>query len=216
MKLFINIFVTAAPVFTVRPDDIEVQIGSTVRLECVAAGTPNPEITWLKNELPLQRGGRISITDGNTTLELRDAKEYDNGWYICEARNELGVTQVSASLTVKNWAYRPAKLIYKPYNIEAIVGSTIEMPCKSEGDPKPGITWQKEGSRMQRTGRFKVSLSGNLYIYNITAEDQGRYECSAINDYGRDTASGYLTVKNIQTPTGKIFATILARVNSWH
>lgn len=65
---------------------------------------------------------------------------------------------------------RPPKLIYKPYNIEALVGSTIELPCKATGDPNPGITWQKDGSGMQRTGRFKISLTGNLYIYKVSVE----------------------------------------------
>lgn len=79
------------------------------------------------------------------------------------------------------------------------------MPCRATGDPKPGITWQKDGSSMQRTGRFKVSLNGNLYIYKVGPEDQGRYECTALNDYGRDSAAGYVTVtvKKLTDPVGK-------------
>ncbi|CAH2000403.1 unnamed protein product [Acanthoscelides obtectus] len=196
-----NIIIKAAPVFTIQPDNANTQIGGTVKLECVAAGTPPPEITWFRNEVPVRNGGRIYIAPDGNLLEIRDAKESDSGTYVCEARNEMGMREVSASVTVKNLSFKPAKLVYKPYNIEAIVGSTIEMPCKATGDPRPGITWQKDGATMQRTGRFKISLSGNLYIYKVAPEDQGRYECTAINDHGRDTASGYLTIKNLQDPT---------------
>lgn len=164
----------------------------------------------------MHTGGRIYISDDGSLLEIRDAKESDGSLYICEARNEMGLREVSASVTVKNIPFKPAKLVYKPYNIEAIVGSTIEMPCKAVGDPKPGLTWQKDGSTMQRTGRFKVSLNGNLYIYKVAAEDQGRYECTAVNEYGRDTASGYLTVKNIQNPlapSGKLTEFLIQSYN---
>lgn len=172
-------------------------------MECVASGTPTPQITWFKKDEQVHPGARVFISEDGTFLEIRDVKESDNSLYICEARNDMGIREVSASVIVKNVSYKLPKLVYKPYNIEAFVGSTIEMPCKATGEPKPGITWQKDGSTMQRTGRFKISLNGNLYIYKVAPEDQGRYECTALNDHGRDTASGYVTVKNAQNPTGK-------------
>lgn len=196
------LLVAAAPIFTIQPENVDAQIGGTIKLECVATGTPNPEIAWFKNDDEIRPEARVHITEDNTILVIRDAKESDSALYICEASNEMGIREVSAKVKVTNLAFRPPKLIYKPYNIEALIGSTIELPCKADGDPAPGITWQKDGATMQRTGRFKVSLTGNLHIYKVAPEDQGRYECTAINDHGRDTASGYVTVKEVSNPIG--------------
>lgn len=203
---------SAPPIFTIQPENVVTQIGGVIRVECVASGTPVPQITWFKKEEVIRSGSRIFLSEDGTFLEIRDAKESDSSLYICEARNEMGIREVSASVHIKNISYKPPKLIYKPYNIEAFVGSTIEMPCKAIGDPKPGITWQKDGATMQRTGRFKISLTGNLYIYKVTPEDQGRYECTALNDHGRDTASGFVTVRNAQNPSGNWVITKILQV----
>lgn len=98
--------------------------------------------------------------------------------------------------------HRPPKFVYKPYDIEAIFGSTIEIPCKAEGDPQPGVQWRKDGSALQRNGRTRISVNGNLYIIGVTREDQGRYECVANNEYGTDSASGYVVVKEDRSPSG--------------
>ncbi|XP_063930997.1 peroxidasin isoform X2 [Zophobas morio] len=196
-----NVIINVAPVFTVHPQNIETDIDSTIKLECVAVGTPPPEIAWYKEDSNIGSDDRVFISDDGRFLEIRNAKESDSGLYICEAHNSIGFREVSAKITVISLSHKPPKFVYKPYNIEALVGSTVELPCKAEGDPTPGIQWQKDGAALQRTGRTKVSLTGNLYIFNVVPEDQGRYECTAINDHGRDSASCYVTVKENQNPT---------------
>ena len=42
---------------------------------------------------------------------------------------------------------------------------------------------------------FRISPVGSLYISNISQEDAGIYECSAVNTNGRTRAQGQLTVK---------------------
>ncbi|XP_060535889.1 peroxidasin isoform X2 [Cylas formicarius] len=191
-----HILISVAPIFTIQPENVHALTGNNVRLECVASGTPEPEITWFKNDLEvLPNDERVFYNADRSVLEINRAKESDSGLYICEARNSVGTREVSAKVEIAQFDTRPPKLVYKPYNIEALIGTTIELPCKASGDPNPGITWQKDGARMQRTGRYKISLTGNLYIYKVAPEDQGRYECVAVNEHGRDSAWGYITVR---------------------
>lgn len=174
-------------------------MGSTARFECLAVGTPKPEITWFKDNLQVKEDERVRISEDGTILEITNVHETDVSLYVCEAKNTLGTREVSANLKVIGLSNnKPPTFVFKPYNIEAIIGTTIEIPCKAEGHPSPGIQWTKDGSTLQRTGRWKISLNGNLYILNVSPEDQGRYECSAINEHGRATASGYLSVKEDQ------------------
>lgn len=194
--------INVAPIFTIHPNSADINVGGNAKLECVAVGTPSPTITWFKENRVIQSTNRIHLSVDGTILEIRDAKESDSGLYICEARNSFGYREVSANLKVVESNNRRPKLVYKPYDMEAIEGSTIEIPCKAIGDPVPGIQWRKDGGVLQRTGRWKTSINGNLYIVSVTLEDQGRYECTAINEYGRDVASGFITVKEDPHPSG--------------
>ncbi|XP_017777040.1 PREDICTED: peroxidasin [Nicrophorus vespilloides] len=190
-----EIIINVPPEFTLIPQPITVEIGKTARFECDAVGTPMPEISWYMKNTKIKSQGRHTLRDENRILEIRDVKESDGIMYTCRAKNEMGKRSADVHLSIKSADLKAPNLIYKPYNIEALVGSTIEIPCKGAGNPTPGIDWKKDGSTLQRTGRWRISLSGNLYIYSVASEDQGRYECTAINEYGSATASGYVSVK---------------------
>ena len=36
-----------------------------------------------------------------------------------------------------------------PHQMEATMGSTVQLPCKAEGTPVPSITWEKDGAAMR-------------------------------------------------------------------
>ena len=48
-------------------------------------------------------------------------------------------------------------------------------------DPSPFIFWKKDGSFFQPPDNAAVSMHGSLYLLGVTKEDEGYYECSAIN-----------------------------------
>lgn len=195
-----------------HPESITTHPGQTIRLECAAVGSPSPEITWFKNDLEIRSDGRYFVSEDRSFIEIRDAKPSDSDIYVCEARNLVGYREVSAEVKIEESKYSAPKLVYKPYDLETLLGSTIQLPCKAVGDPLPGIQWRKDGSSLQRSGRWRVSLTGNLYIYNVTKDDQGRYECSANNDHGADSASGFVIVKDDPFPPGVGVSDRLVRV----
>ena len=49
-----------APVITLPPDDFSVEHGQTISLECRASGSPQPVLTWSKNDLALPRDPRFN------------------------------------------------------------------------------------------------------------------------------------------------------------
>lgn len=124
---------------------------------------------------------------------------------MCQARNILGFREVSADIDVKRAVENPPRFIYQPYDIAAYPKTTIELPCRAEGDPQPDIQWRKDGTRLERNpAKYRISGSGSLYISDLTEADSGRYECTAVNEYGRSTANGLVTLKQEHKAGGKI------------
>lgn len=52
----------------------------------------------------------------------------------------MGKAEATATITIKK-DLGPPTLIFEPYDIEAISGTTIEMPCQGEGFPKPEVVF---------------------------------------------------------------------------
>lgn len=46
-----------------------------------------------------------------------------------------------------------------------------------------------------RTDKYEIIGTGSLFIKNVTILDNGRYECSIKNEFGRATASALITIR---------------------
>lgn len=55
-----NVEIVQAPYFTKTPISQYFPSAKTVRIDCLAEGIPSPEITWLKDGVPIELGGRIN------------------------------------------------------------------------------------------------------------------------------------------------------------
>ncbi|EDS44213.1 peroxidasin [Culex quinquefasciatus] len=66
-------------------------------------------------------------------LSFKDHKR-PGGSYECRAENELGTASSGAvEVTVIN-DVGPPRFLFEPYDLDAIEGTTIELPCKAEDD----------------------------------------------------------------------------------
>uniref|UniRef100_A0A672JP42 Ig-like domain-containing protein n=1 Tax=Salarias fasciatus TaxID=181472 RepID=A0A672JP42_SALFA len=67
-------------------------MGETLTLECRASGVPTPQLSWLKDGVPLK--------GSDTRLQLPDVAPSDAGLYSCVASNQAGSSTKSFNLTV--------------------------------------------------------------------------------------------------------------------
>lgn len=98
----------------------------------------------------------------------------------------------------------PPKLIGEEINLSdrrpiitaVVINSTTSFYCPIEGDPKPVITWQRNGEDLLDDGkRFFISDEGrNLTILNAEITDKARYTCNARNTAGETEKSFNLEV----------------------
>uniref|UniRef100_A0AAQ5Y1L1 Roundabout, axon guidance receptor, homolog 3 (Drosophila) n=1 Tax=Amphiprion ocellaris TaxID=80972 RepID=A0AAQ5Y1L1_AMPOC len=192
------------PVLVRRPVNQVVMEEETVDFLCEVHGDPAPTVRWRREEGELPRG-RFEIRNGNS-LRLFRVKEQDEGTYTCTSENSVGKTEASAMLQV----HVPPQIAAKPRDQIATQGRSITFQCGTTGNPPPAIFWQKEGSQMllfpgqppSQSGRYSVSMSGELTITDVHPEDSGFYICQAISVAGSVLTKALLEVEG--GPSGRV------------
>ncbi|XP_034025004.1 roundabout homolog 2-like isoform X2 [Thalassophryne amazonica] len=185
------------PVLVRRPVNQVVMEEETVDFLCEVHGDPAPTVRWRRDEGELPRG-RFEIRNGNN-LRLFRVKEQDEGIYTCTSENSVGKTEASAMLQV----HVPPQIATKPRDQVAVQGRSISFQCGTTGNPLPAIFWQKEGSQMllfpgqppSQSGRYSVSMSGELTITDVHPDDSGFYVCQAISVAGSVLTKALLEVE---------------------
>uniref|UniRef100_A0A8C9TWV5 Roundabout, axon guidance receptor, homolog 3 (Drosophila) n=1 Tax=Scleropages formosus TaxID=113540 RepID=A0A8C9TWV5_SCLFO len=186
------------PVFVRRPVNQVVLADDTVDFSCEVHGDPNPTVRWKREEGELPRG-RSEIRNDNS-LRLSQVRAEDEGTYTCVSENSVGKAEASATLQV----HVPPQIVIRPRDQIAAQGRTITFLCGTKGNPPPAVFWQKEGSQIllfpsqppAQSGRFSVSLSGELTITDVRSEDSGYYICQAISVAGSILTKALLEVEN--------------------
>ncbi|XP_036991410.2 leucine-rich repeats and immunoglobulin-like domains protein 1 isoform X2 [Artibeus jamaicensis] len=92
--------VLETPSLAVPLEDRVVSMGDTVALQCKAAGSPPPRITWLKGDRPLSLTERHHFTPGNQLLVVQNVVAEDAGQYTCEMSNALGTERAHSQLSI--------------------------------------------------------------------------------------------------------------------
>ncbi|XP_063780887.1 fibroblast growth factor receptor 3 isoform X2 [Pseudophryne corroboree] len=210
------------PPYWTQPEKMEkklqaVPAASTVRFRCPAAGKPQPSIYWLKNGKEFRgehRIGGIKLRHLQWSLVMESVVPSDKGNYTCVVENKYGTVIKTFQLDVlERSSHRPILQAGLPANKTVVVGSDVEFHCKVYSDAQPHIQWLKHveinGSKYGQYGDPYVSIlktwisnlseaDVSLFLYNVTANDEGEYLCRANNSVGVAEAAFWL---NIYEPT---------------
>ncbi|XP_060888188.1 striated muscle preferentially expressed protein kinase [Labrus mixtus] len=138
-----------APVFHIKLKDHVLLEGEPVTLSCLPAGSPHPEITWMKDRKPLEVEDRVSLVshpDGRQLLMIMKSSRRDAGVYECVATNPIATITTSCTLSIACVPKRPGTPeVPQTYNNTALVlwkPADTKSPCsynlerKTEGDSK--------------------------------------------------------------------------------
>lgn len=93
-------------------------------------------------------------------------------------------------------------LLKRPSNVTVSPESMVSLRCAAKGNPLPQIIWTSHGYAVQDTSRLRIgdyvssdgSVISFINISRVSIEEGGRYECSAINDLGSETAMAWIHV----------------------
>lgn len=171
--------------------DVSVYLGKPISLDCIAAGKPLAQVSWIlpdrtivRESMPLDRP--MSVFP-NGTLSIHSANFSIKGNYKCIASNAAGADTLTYQLHVA--ALPPAIKEESFESIHINTGKSIYVHCTAKGEPEPLLKWVlPDGSQLKPTQyigrRLFVFPNGTLYIKSIIPVDAGRYECLATNMVG--------------------------------
>lgn len=102
----------------------------------------------------------------------------------------------------------PPEFIKKPVDQIGVSGGVASFVCQATGDPKPRVTWNKKGKKVNsqrfETIEFDEGAGAVLRIQPLrTPRDENVYECVAQNSVAEITVNAKLTVlREDQLPPG--------------
>uniref|UniRef100_UPI00358E25DE fibroblast growth factor receptor-like 1 n=1 Tax=Myxine glutinosa TaxID=7769 RepID=UPI00358E25DE len=166
--------------------------GSSVRLKCTASGDPPPNITWFKDDHPLdtpvptratvQRKGRRR-TKPQWTLTLRKLQVEDSGRYTCHVENPVG--QINATYRVEviqRLRSKPVLTGMHPVNTTVDLGGSTSLQCKVRSDVRPVVQWLKQvPPNAVRHRNATLDVDGRRYVVLPVGEVWSRPDGSYLN-----------------------------------
>ncbi|CAF5167667.1 unnamed protein product, partial [Rotaria magnacalcarata] len=161
---------------------VQTKVGKSITLTCPAIGTPDPIITWFKNN------NQLKTFDLNNQYVLTNVIQTDEGIYRCTATNKAGTTHRIFNVSV----HMPPYFEHKTENISRlqqksiILNHTLALLCPGIGLPEPQLVWFYNGNEIQLTKKhYFIRQNGKKLIINrIKSDDEGRYICQATNTVG--------------------------------
>ncbi|XP_074631891.1 roundabout homolog 1-like isoform X3 [Acropora palmata] len=181
--------------FLTKPQNTTVVIGKSAFLYCNATASPEPVVSWRKEEGERDEKRFKQLKNG--TLLIRDARMSDAGQYLCIAANQLDLKETKVTLRVVD----PLRFVQTPKNQTAFIGESVWFHCAATGSPKPKVTWLKhdQGGRPLDAEKYKVFKNGSLLIKNVRSADSGRYFCIAATRVDLRQKTVHLVVKEQPT-----------------
>ncbi|XP_045166223.2 neuroglian-like isoform X1 [Mercenaria mercenaria] len=178
--------------------------GGTLRLKCIFAGNPTPDVYWekLKGTFP----DRAKFKSFGQELHISNVQESDAGQYEC-----MGLNTESTQRATKAFDVRIESAPYwveEPVEVEASINEKATFICKAGGDPKPAYAWYINGvaledrqnevgvrdPRIYNNNRFFKKDAHNITLTNLTLEDHMNIQCNASNKHGYVFSDVYLNV----------------------
>ena len=150
-------------------------------------------MTWRKSSGQLPQG---RAHYNNSVLQISDVHKSDSDAYFCSAVNILGNVERKTLLVVGSL---PVFTVKPPGKVFAATGDTLTLNCSATGDPRPVISWKRQGAALP-VGRSHRTNDA-LIIRDLKEEDAGIYICVAKSAGVFDSeAISYVEVKK---PRGK-------------
>ncbi|KAG5320011.1 CEPU1 protein, partial [Acromyrmex heyeri] len=124
----------------------------------------------------------VSHSDHRTWfLHIREVRESDRGWYMCQINTDPMKSQIGYLEVVV-----PPDILDYDTSTDMVVmeGRNVTLRCAATGSPAPNITWRREDGQQIQLGNGEEVASVDGPSFNITKVNRlhmGSYLCIASN-----------------------------------
>ncbi|XP_072118741.1 matrix-remodeling-associated protein 5 [Mobula birostris] len=193
MVLKVNVMMKPAKIEYKQDANHKVMYGKDLKVDCIASGLPDPEISWglpdgtmvnsvMQSDDSGTRMRRYTVFD-NGTLYFNEVDLKDEGDYTCYAVNQIGKDEMRVN--VKVLAEPPTFKGHAPSLVEVAYGEASSLKCETKGEPTPWVTWRSPTNKLIfPSSKYQLSTDGTLFIQKVQRSDGGNYTCTARNTAG--------------------------------
>ncbi|XP_072900333.1 matrix-remodeling-associated protein 5 isoform X2 [Hemitrygon akajei] len=193
MVLKVNVMMKPAKIEYKQDANHKVMYGKDLKVDCIASGLPDPEISWglpdgtmvnsvMQSDDSGTRMRRYTVFD-NGTLYFNEVGLKDEGDYTCYAVNQIGKDEMKVN--VKVLAEPPTFKGHAPSLVEVPYGDTSSLKCEAKGEPTPWVTWRSPTNKLIfPSSKYQLGTDGTLFIQKVQRSDGGNYTCTARNTAG--------------------------------
>ncbi|XP_025153244.1 obscurin isoform X6 [Harpegnathos saltator] len=200
------------PRFTEPLSDVDVALKGEGEFKAVFTADPIPDVRWYykDQEIPsddsrikstiISGPAADKLTESKVTLKVPKCTKEDTGEYSLRLINKWGGAESNAFLSL---LLKPEVDSFKDHSES--VDERVEWQAIVKGNPKPTITWTKDGIELQKGERHdmeedKRNCKYKLIIKKLSLEDGGSYTIVAKNYLGEASAQATLT-PHTEAPT---------------
>ncbi|XP_058240642.1 protein tyrosine phosphatase receptor type Db isoform X2 [Hemibagrus wyckioides] len=181
-----------------------VERSRTATMLCAASGTPDPEITWFKDFVPIDTHthGRIKQLRSGA-LQIDRSEETDQGKYECVATNSEGTRySTPANLYVRELRdvrRIPPRFSVPPMDYEVMPGGGVNITCVAVGVPMPYVKWMLGTEDLTPEDDMPI---GKNVLELTDVRQSANYTCVAMSTLGVIETVAQITVKALPNPPG--------------
>ncbi|KAG7205261.1 hypothetical protein KM043_018338 [Ampulex compressa] len=173
--------------------NVTASVGREAILSCLVQDLAGYKVAWLRVDTQtiltiashvITKNHRIAVSHSDHRtwfLHIREVRESDRGWYMCQINTDPMKSQIGYLEVVV-----PPDILDYQTSTDMVVreGSNVTLKCAATGCPAPNITWRREDGQLILLGNGEEvsSIDGpNFNITKVNRLHMGSYLCIASN-----------------------------------
>uniref|UniRef100_A0ABD2WIV2 Ig-like domain-containing protein n=1 Tax=Trichogramma kaykai TaxID=54128 RepID=A0ABD2WIV2_9HYME len=173
--------------------NVTAPVGREAILTCTVKDLAGYKVAWLRVDTQtiltianhvITKNHRIGVTHSEHRtwfLHIKEVKETDRGWYMCQINTDPMKSQIGYLDVVV-----PPDIIDYQTSTDMVVreGTNVTLRCAATGSPAPNIQWRREDGRpisLSPTREVQNVEGSHFNLTKVNRQHMGPYLCIASN-----------------------------------